>query len=89
MPSKTNSLSAVKNGSSPQTGDDTILDPNKAKTSVLKVERINKGFQVEKSRAHKWDLLVAQMKAQGIKGPQLMDEAMDYLFKKYEAENQA
>ena len=55
------------------------------KTIVPKAQRINKGFQVEKGRAAKWDLLVAQMKSAENKrtGPELIDEALDYLFDKY------
>ncbi len=51
-----------------------------------KTERVNKGFQVDKSRAVQWDILVAKMKSAGSEkktGPELIDEAMDYLFAKY------
>jgi hypothetical protein len=66
-----------------------VLDEKQAqklKKSVKpKIQRVNKGFQVEKNRAAKWDLLVAQMKGAEDKktGPELMDEALDYLFTKY------
>jgi hypothetical protein len=52
---------------------------------TVPLKRVNKGFQVEEGRAHKWDVLVARMKAKGKKGPQLIDEALDYLFEKYKA----
>ena len=86
MPSK-NSLSALKKV---QKGDSPVLNPEQATESVKpinKVKRINKGFQVEVERAKKWDLLVAQMKADSknkkTTGPELLDEALDYLFTKY------
>ncbi|GJM05900.1 MAG: hypothetical protein DHS20C09_18960 [marine bacterium B5-7] len=91
MPSKNNlknSLSGLKN-TQEIPNIQPILNPEKtttATTSKQKIKRINKGFQIEEKRAHKWDLLVAQMKGAGDKkrtGPELMDEALDYLFKKY------
>ncbi|MCP5073612.1 MAG: hypothetical protein GY947_10015 [Rhodobacteraceae bacterium] len=51
-----------------------------------KVRRVNKGFQVEESRAAQWDALVAKMKndvSNKRSGPELIDEALDFLFKKY------
>jgi hypothetical protein len=89
MPSK-NSLSALKGreGLSPVLPDTHRPHqvPSTAKRQAKpKVKRVNKGFQVEQGRAHKWDLLVARMKAEGINGPQLIDEALDYLFEKYDA----
>ena len=61
--------------------------PSKAEVKPM---RITKGFQVEAERAGKWDLLVAQMKNKTGEdkrtSPQLMDEAMDYIFKKYGVE---
>ena len=78
MPSK-NSLSTLKTKEKDET---PIL--NTKKTTA---KRINKGFQVEIERAKKWDLLVAQMKGESKNkketGPQLLDEALDYLFNKY------
>lgn len=91
MPSKNNlknSLSGLKN-TQEISNIQPILNPEKtttATTSKQKIKRINKGFQIEEKRAHKWDLLVAHMKGAGDKkktGPELMDEALDYLFKKY------
>lgn len=81
MPSKSNNVSALKRieDKSP------VLGSENKKTIKPKIQRINKGFQVEKGRAAKWDLLVAQMKSDENKktGPELMDEALDYLFSKY------
>ena len=51
-----------------------------------KVRRVNKGFQVEEGRAARWDALVAKMKNDASNkrsGPELVDEAMDFLFNKY------
>lgn len=51
-----------------------------------KVKRVNKGFQVEESRAQAWDMLVAKMKSNTVNkktGPELIDEAIDYLLEKY------
>lgn len=51
-----------------------------------KVKRVNKGFQVEEGRARAWDILVAKMKSDPANrktGPELIDEAMDYVLKKY------
>ena len=86
MPSKQNNVSALKSGNK----EPVLSDKNtkQFKESVKpKVSRVNKGFQVEKERAGKWDLLVAQMKGKGAEdkktGPELMDEALDYLFDKY------
>jgi len=79
MPSK-NSLGALAKTNDK---DAPILKP--AKSTKTPPRRFNKGFQVEASRAAKWDLLVAKMKAErgGSAGPELLDEAMDYMFKKY------
>ena len=78
MPSK-NSLSALKS----TTKDESPILHTKKNT----IKRINKGFQVEVERAKKWDLLVAKMKGESKNkketGPQLLDEALDYLFTKY------
>lgn len=79
MPSK-NSLRSVKNEVRP------VLNPKLDKpASKPKVQRITKGFQVEVERAQKWDLLVGMMKGASDKktGPELIDEALDYLFDKY------
>ena len=88
MPSK-NSLNKLKavsndNSSNPILGRD--LSVAKTAAEPKKVERVNKGFQVEKGRVRKWDLLVAQLKGAEEKktGPELIDEALDYLFEKYE-----
>ncbi len=86
MPSK-NSLHSVRKDTN--NNESPVLDlkntPAYRKPSKPKVIRLTKGFQVEKSRAHKWDLLVAQMKGAEDKktGPELIDEALDYLFDKY------
>ncbi|MEO0569303.1 MAG: hypothetical protein AAF066_16340 [Pseudomonadota bacterium] len=61
---------------------------SKAKTApkVKPIKRSTKGFQVDDERAAKWDQLVAQMKndkANKRTGPQLHDEALDYIFEKY------
>ena len=89
MPSK-NSLNALKGREGltpvlPDTQDDKPPRSLSSSQSKPKVKRVNKGFQVEESRAIKWDLLVARMKAKGIKGPQLIDEALDDLFDKYKS----
>ena len=52
------------------------------------VKRVNKGFQVEESRAQAWDILVAKMKSHPENrktGPELIDEAIDYLLEKYDS----
>lgn len=74
-------LPVKADGESPDVAEKKISKPS----SKPKVQRINKGFQVEKGRAAKWDLLVAQMKSAADKknGPELIDEALDYLFEKY------
>lgn len=62
------------------------LDASSGKpTKKPKVMRVNKGFQVEIKRARQWDILVAHMKGAEEKktGPELIDEALDYLFEKY------
>lgn len=94
MPSK-NNVSALKAGqgrailesiaTQPQPQQQTVQPrPRPQKATVL---RVNKGFQVEASRAEKWDALVAHMKHRpgGEKrtGPQLIDEAIDYLYERY------
>lgn len=61
---------------------------NKAAAKIKKKsKRINKGFQIDAERGRKWDILVAQMKASSPNkkntGPDLMAEAMDYVFDKY------
>ncbi len=89
MPSK-NNLSAVKGVTTEKQTATPILDPNKkapANDRKKAVKRVNKGFQVEEGRAVKWDTLVAQMKHKSgderKTGPELIDEAMDYLFHRY------
>jgi len=89
MPSK-NSLNALKGREGlspvlPDTQETTVRSTPAKRPSRPTVKRVNKGFQVEQGRAQKWDLLVARMKSEGIKGPQLIDEALDYLFEKYKA----
>ena len=90
MPEK-NSLSALKTQSAsqpsavlPKPGASNDRKPSKA---PVKPMRVTKGFQVELERAGKWDLLVAQMKNmpgnEKRTGPQLIDEAMDFIFDKY------
>lgn len=50
------------------------------------VERIQKGFHPTKDKAGRFDVLVARQKhASGKKGPDLIDEALDLLFQKYDA----
>lgn len=80
MPSK-NSLRNVKNDVHPVFD----ADPVNKKSTKPKAQRITKGFQVEVERAQKWDLLVGMMKGASNKktGPELIDEALDYLFDKY------
>ena len=61
---------------------------NDTKKQKPKVKRVNKGFQVEESRARAWDILVAKMKSDPANkktGPELLDEAMDYILKKYDS----
>ncbi len=94
MPSK-NNLGAVKGVKAEEKTVTPILDPDKKapandrKKPVKKItlKRVNKGFQVEEGRAVKWDTLVAQMKHKSGNerktGPELIDEAMDYLFSRY------
>jgi hypothetical protein len=51
-----------------------------------KIKRVNKGFQVEEGRARAWDILVAKLKSDPANkktGPELIDEAIDYLLDKY------
>lgn len=81
MPSKSNNVSSLK----PAQDKPAVLNEKPIKSPTLKIQRINKGFQIEKNRAAKWDLLVAKMKSAEDKktGPVLMDEALDYLFDKY------
>ena len=85
MPSK-NNLHRVKSISEDK---EPILSPEKTKAfkKIIKpkVERVNKGFQVERERARQWDLFVAKMKGAEDKktGPELIDEALDYIFDKY------
>ena len=57
-----------------------------SKPKIGPVQRGLKGFYPETSRARKWDKLVAAMKNSVINkktGPELIDEALDDLFKKY------
>lgn len=56
------------------------------KPKTAPVKRVTKGFQVEQSRVRKWDQLVAALKhsqANKKTGPELIDEAIDHLCKKY------
>ena len=62
------------------------------KKEVKQVQRVNKGFQVEMGRAQKWDRLVASMKSSLTNkktGPELIDEAIDYLCSKYKKDLEA
>ena len=57
------------------------------KIEAVQVQRVTKGFQVEVSRVRKWDQLVAALKnspSNKRTGPELIDEAIDYLCKKYD-----
>lgn len=85
MPSK-NSLSHIKQTEPEQ---NSILSTRRVKGNKPKIKRITKGFQVEASRASKWDVLVAQMKSaeERKNGPELIDEALDYIFEKYNSIN--
>lgn len=85
MPSK-NSLSQIKQLKS---GEKPILSSGNVTVKKQKVKRITKGFQVEIGRAHKWDILVAQMKGADKKktSPELLDEALDFIFNKYSSVN--
>ncbi len=80
MPSK-NSLTNLKSNISKEP---PILSnvPKKEK----RIKRVNKGFQVEEGRAQKWDSFVAHMKhtEDRKKGSDLIDEALDLIFKKYD-----
>lgn len=71
--------------------DDAPVDAESAPAASVsnkpKVQRVNKGFKVEVSRARRWDILVAHQKSQGKNGPMLIDEALDYLFSKYNVES--
>jgi len=61
----------------------------KATAKAATVKRINKGFQVEESRVRNWDRLVATLKHSPTNkrtAPQLIDEAIDHLCKKYSKE---
>lgn len=94
MPSK-NSITSLKTVSDSSNTkpilnkEQGVSEPPKvlAKPTSPKVKRINKGFQVEVERGKKWDMLVAKMKAESenkkATGPELLDEALDYLFDKY------
>ena len=86
MPSK-NSLSGFKD---PKTSTSVLPDSSAAPAAATKpgkVVRVNKGFKVEVSRARRWDILVAHQKSNGKNGPMLIDEALDYLFSKYNVES--
>ena len=64
----------------------TTKAKKKPKIEAVQVQRVTKGFQVEVSRVRKWDQLVAALKnspTNKITGPELIDEAIDYLCKKY------
>ncbi len=57
------------------------------KIEAVQVQRVTKGFQVEVGRVRKWDQLVAALKNSPTNkktGPELIDEAIDYLCKKYD-----
>ena len=61
------------------------VDTPKANSEMPFLERIQKGFHPTKDRAEKFDILVATQKhASRKKGPDLIDEALDLLFEKYE-----
>jgi len=81
MPSK-NSLNQIKKL---EPEEKPILSFGSVTVKKQKVKRITKGFQVEIGRAHKWDILVAQMKGADKKktSPELLDEALDFIFNKY------
>ena len=92
MPSK-NNVSALKAGQGrailetvgqQQPQQPVVQTPRPRKVTA---HRVNKGFQVEVSRAEKWDALVAHMKHRpGVErrtGPMLLDEAIDYLYERY------
>lgn len=64
-----------------------VVNPEAKGAPKTKVTRRNKAFQVEAGREAKWHMLVAQQKAAGRggnAGPELIDEALDLLFAKYE-----
>ena len=63
-----------------------VANDKKKQKQKPKAKRVNKGFQVEESRARAWDILVAKLKSDPANkktGPELIDEAIDYLVKKY------
>jgi hypothetical protein len=67
------------------------INKNQKNESILKTvetgeKRSTKGFQMKSEYIVRWDLLVAKMKngSPKRKGPELLDEAMEYLFDKYE-----
>ena len=65
----------------------TTTAKGKPKIEAVQVQRVTKGFQVEVSRVRKWDQLVAALKNSPTNkrtGPELIDEAIDYLCKKYD-----
>ena len=69
-------------------GAKTGAVPNQKATLSPKPKstRKTKAFQVDQERSAKWDRLVATMKndpANKKTGPDLIDEALDHLFKKY------
>ena len=68
-------------------GQGTKKSRPQTKAVTAPVTRVTKGFQVEESRVRKWDQLVAALKnsqANKKTGPELIDEAIDHLCKKYE-----
>lgn len=70
-----------------QAASGQVVNPEAKGAPKAKIVRVNKAFQVEKSREAKWHLLVAQQKTAGRggnAGPELIDEALDLLFAKYE-----
>jgi len=84
MPSK-NSLNNIKQL---EPEENSILGNGKVKGNKPKIKRVTKGFQVEVGRARKWDILVAHMKGAEDKktSSELLDEALDYIFDKYNQE---
>jgi hypothetical protein len=80
MPAK-NSLAKVQRNRSANT--QPVLQSGKP--AAKKPERIKKTFYIEKTRAARWDLLVAHMKNAPNKksSTELLDEAFDGIFEKY------
>ena len=59
--------------------------PRKPVTEAAPPPRTLKGFRIREDYQQRYDVLVATMKhTEGKKGPELIEEALDLLFRKYD-----